>query len=97
MNPKLLELATRHGALQARIAEQRCQLARHAEPLEAALARGDAVLDGVDWLKHHPVAVGAAVAAVAVARPKRAWLWARRGYFVWRGWQAVKDKLAGVL
>ncbi len=97
MNPKLLELATRHGALQARIAEQRRQLARHAEPLEAALARGDAVLDGVDWLKHHPVAVGAAVAAVAVARPKRAWRWARRGFFVWRSWQAVKDKLAGVL
>jgi YqjK-like protein len=97
MNPKLLELATRHGALQARIAEQRRQLARHAEPLEAALARGDAVLHGVDWLKHHPVAVGAAVAAVAVARPKRAWRWARRGFFVWRSWQAVKDKLAGVL
>jgi hypothetical protein len=31
MNPKLLELATRHGALKARIAEQRRQLARHAE------------------------------------------------------------------
>lgn len=95
MNPKLLELATRHGALQVRIAEQRRQLVRHAAPLEAALNRGDAVLDGVDWLKHHPVAVGAAVAAVVVARPKRAWRWARRGFFLWRGWQSVKDRLAG--
>jgi len=95
MNPKLLELATRHGALQARIAEQRRQLARHAEPLEAALVRGDAVLKGVDWLKHHPLAVGFAVASVVVARPKRAWRWARRGFFVWRGWQAVRTKLVG--
>jgi len=96
MNPKLLELATRHGALKARIAEQRRQLARHAAPLEAALAKGDALLDGVDWLKHHPVAVGAAVAAVAVVRPKRAWRWGRRGFFLWRSWQAVKSRLAGV-
>jgi hypothetical protein len=95
MNPKLLELATRHGALKARIAEQRRQLARHAAPLEAALAKGDALLDGVDWLKHHPVAVGAAVAAVAVVRPKRAWRWGRRGFFLWRSWQAVKSRLAG--
>lgn len=96
MNPKLLELATRHGALQARIAEQRHQLVRHAAPLEAALAKGDLVLDGVDWLKHHPAAVGVAVATVAVARPKRAFRWARQGFFLWRGWQAVKSRLAGV-
>ncbi|MFN4326889.1 MAG: YqjK-like family protein [Azonexus sp.] len=96
MNPKLLELATRHGRLQARIAEQRRELARHAAPLESALAKGDAVLEGVDWLKHHPLAVGAAVAALAVARPQRAWRWARRGFFVWRGWQAVRKRLAGV-
>lgn|SRR5574343_774688 len=95
MNPKLLELATRHGALQARIAEQRRQLAQHARPLEAALAKGDTVLDGVDWLKHHPAAVGAAVAAVVVARPARAWRWARRGFFLWRGWSAIRSKLAG--
>ncbi len=97
MNPKLLELATRHGALQVRIAEQRRQLAHHAAPLEAALAKGDAVLDGVDWLKHHPAAVGVAVAAVVVARPKRAWRWAQRGFFLWRGWTAIRNKLAGVV
>lgn len=95
MNPKLLELATRHGALKVRIEAQRRQLAQHAVPLESALAKGDAVLRGVDWLKHHPAAVGAAVASVAVVRPKRAWRWARRGYLLWRGWQAIKNNLAG--
>ena len=95
MNPKLLELATRHGALKARIDEQRRQLARHAVPLEGALVKGDSVLKGVDWLKHHPAAIGIAVATTVIARPKRAWRWARRSYFLWRGWQAIKSSLSG--
>ena len=96
MNGRLLELATRHGVLKARIDAQRLELARHAAPLEKALAVGDKALEGVDWLKHHPVAVGAAVAALVIARPKRAWRWARRGIFVWRGWQTLKNTLARV-
>jgi hypothetical protein len=97
MTDKLLELATRRGVLQARIDEQRRALSHHVLPLQTALARGDAVLEGVDWLKHHPVAIGAAVAAVVVARPKRAWRWAKRGLFVWRGWQIVRTALVGIL
>jgi hypothetical protein len=95
MSPKLLELATRHGALKARIDEQRRTLARHSVPLEAALARGDKVLKGVDWLKHHPAAVWVAVAVAVVARPRRAVRWARRGFFLWRGWQAIRNSLIG--
>lgn len=96
MNQKLLLLATRHGALKARIDEQRRTLRQQAAPLEAALARGDAVMQGVDWLKHHPLAIGVAVAAVVVARPRGAWRWAKRGFFVWRGWQAIRNSLAGL-
>lgn len=95
MNEKALALAMRHGALKARIDEQRRRLGRHVAPLESALARGDAVLRGVDWLKHHPAAIAAAVAAVVIARPKAAWRWARRGFFIWRGWQAIRNKLLG--
>lgn len=93
MNEKALALAMRHGALKARIEEQRRTLARHAAPLEAALGRGDAALQGVNWLKHHPAAIAAAVAAVVIFRPKAAWRWAKRGFFVWRGWQALRNKL----
>jgi len=95
MNPKLLELATRHGALTVRIDDQRRLLAQHAMPLEAALARGDNVLKGVDWLKHHPAAVGIAVVAAVIARPQRAWRWAKRGFVIWRGWQTVRNSLFG--
>lgn len=93
MNPRLLELATRHGALKARIDAQRLRLAQHAEPLERALEKGDRALAGVDWLKQHPAVVGVGVAALVVARPKRAWRWASRGLFVWRGWQGIKKSL----
>jgi len=93
MNEKALALAMRHGALKARIDEQRRLLGQHVAPLESALARGDAALQGVDWLKQHPAAVVAAVAAVVVVRPKAAWRWAKRGFFVWRGWQAIRNKL----
>lgn len=96
MNSKLLELATRHGALKARIDEQRRTLVQQSVPLENALARGDVVLEGVDWLKHHPAAVVLAVSAIVVLRPRRAWRWAKRGFFVWRGWQAIRQSLSGV-
>ena len=93
MNERLFKLAARQGVLKARIEAQRLSLAKHAEPLETTLARGDAVLQGVDWLKHHPVAIAAAVAAVVVARPRKAWRWAKRGFFVWRSWQGIRDLL----
>lgn len=97
MNERLFELAKRHGSLQARIAEQRRALAQHAEPVAAALEKGDAVLRGVDWLKAHPGVVAGGVAAVAIARPRRAWRLAKRGFFVWRGWQSLKAALGNVL
>lgn len=96
MNSKLLELATRHGALKARIDEQRRTLAQQSLPLERALAQGDTLVQGVDWLKHHPAAVAVAVTAIVVARPSRAWRWAKRGFFVWRGWQALRNSLSAV-
>lgn len=95
MNEKALALAMRHGALKARIEEQRRTLARHARPLEAALAHGDSALQGVNWLKHHPAAIAAAAVAVVIFSPKAAWRWAKRGFFAWRGWQAVRHTLLG--
>ena len=93
MSERRLQLAMRHGALRARIDEQRRQLARHAGPLESALAKGDLLLDGVDWLKRHPVAVGAAVAAAVAAKPSRLWRWGRRAFVVWRGWHNLRNFL----
>jgi len=95
MNQRLLELATRRGVLQARIAAQREALVQHVEPLEVILALGDKGAEGVDWLKRHPLAVGAAALVLAVVRPGRTWRWAQRGFVVWRGWKSLKNALSG--
>lgn len=95
MSSSRLEVAVRHGALRARIAAQREDLAKHIAPLESALGGADKALAGVDWLKHHPLAVAAVVAVVAVSSPKRAWRWTKRGFVVWRGWQTVRKSLFG--
>jgi hypothetical protein len=73
MNSSRLELATRHGALRAKIDEQRRILTQQSVALEVACERGDAVLHGIDWLKSHPAAVAAAaklLAAVTSSWPK---------------------------
>lgn len=80
--------------MRARAAQQREALAQHVWPVENALAGADHALRGVAWLKQHPGAVVAAVAAVLIVSPKRAWRWARRSFVVWRGWRTVKSKLA---
>lgn len=94
MNEKLLELAARRGALAARIVQQRETLAREADALSGVFSAGDALLRGIDWLKQHPLAVGTAVAGAVALRPRRALRWARRGFFMWRGWKAVRNSLA---
>lgn len=93
MSTSSLKLAQRHGALRERIAEQRNTLAGHAGPLERALGKADKALAGIEWIKAHPQVVGVAVAVVVVASPKRAWRWSKRFYFVWRGWQSLRNSL----
>ena len=95
MSSSRLEVAVRHGALRARIAAQRKDLTQHIAPLEAALGGADKALAGVDWLKHHPAAVAAAVVVLVAASPKRAWRWTKRGIIVWRGYQTVRNSLFG--
>ena len=93
MSASSIELAKRHGALRERIAEQRRTLASHTAPLEWALGKADRALAGIDWVKAHPQAVGVTVAAVVVVSPKRAWRWGKRFYFIWRGWQTLRNSL----
>lgn len=94
MSTKAIELAVRRGALAERIAAQRVTLGSHASGLETLCASGDTLLQGVDWLKHHPASVGVAVFALVLARPKRAWRWAQRGIFLWRGWRSLRNLLS---
>lgn len=95
MQPRLLELAVRKGELKARCAQQRDTLAASVWPVEKALGAADSALLGVDWLKRHPGTVGVVVAAAVILRPRRSWRWARRGFVLWSGWQALRKRLFG--
>ncbi len=93
MNPRLLELAERQGALKARITMQREALGLHAQPLAEALAGADRALLGVAWLKAHPAVVGVAILGVTLLRPKFVWQWGKRSFFVWRSWKSLRQRL----
>ena len=55
-----------------------------------AVARG---LDVFDWLRRHPLAVGAAVAVLVVVQPRRALRLAGRGVVLWRSLRMLKGWL----
>ncbi len=95
MIARRLELATRRGELTALIEVQRQALAANSWPLERALAAGDHARSGIDWLKANPAVVGAAVAAVVIARPKRVLRVARRAFALWRTWHGLRSRLFG--
>lgn len=96
MNSQLIALAEKRGALKARIAMQRDTLAQHIWPVEDLLGIADRGVDGVHWLKGHPGAVGVAVLALVIAKPKRAWRLAKRGFALWRSVHKLRDRLAGI-
>lgn len=95
MTSRSIELAARRGELKARIGMQRDAMVQHVQPLADFLASADRAVAGVDWLKQHPGAVGAAVAGLVLLRPRRAWRWAKRGFFFWQSWRALRRRIAG--
>lgn len=89
-----LELATRRGELTAHIAMQRGTLAGHMEPVERLLGVADRAVDGAHWLKRHPQIIAAFAVGLLIARPRRAWRWAKRAFFVWRSFKTLQSHLA---
>ena len=88
-----LELAERRGELTAHIAMQRAALAGHIKPVARLLGAADRAVDGAHWLKRHPQVVAAFAVGLLVARPRRAWRWAKRAFFLWRSWKTLQSQL----
>ncbi|HEX8964003.1 MAG TPA: YqjK family protein [Rhodocyclaceae bacterium] len=89
-----VEFALKKQQLQFRSAQLRDQLADYAGGVAPLLHVGDAVVDGVRWVKHHPEVLAAAGLAFAVARPSAVVRWTRRGVAAWQAWGRVRDWLA---
>jgi hypothetical protein len=77
-------LRLRRERLLIRNAELRQQLARQAQDLAAPLALADRSLDGLRWLRQHPEWPLGALTVWIVFRPRRAWRWAARAWWLWR-------------
>jgi len=101
MQARLTELQQQRGRLLERIALQRQLVALEMEPIGRALQVGDRISGLVGecklFLLQHPLAVAAAVVAVVVLRPVRAWRWAGRGLVAWRTWNTLRGSLPTLL
>lgn len=84
MNAKLTELAMRRERLVARSAEQRSALAGNARGLQAPLQVADRALSIIAFVRRHPLITLAGGALAFALRPRRAGLWLRRGWLLWR-------------
>ena len=74
--------------LLALCAAQRDDLAVVTQQLEGPLKIADRGLAAARYLRRHPVALGLAVAAVAVIRRRGLLTWAQRGLVAWRAYRA---------
>jgi hypothetical protein len=89
-----VELALKKQRLQFRSAELRERFAEYAFGVSPVLKAGDAVVDGVRWVKRHPEVLAAAGVALVVVRPRGVVRWARRGVAAWQAWGRVRHWLA---
>jgi hypothetical protein len=93
MNAAALELALKKQRLQIASEALREDFGRHATGLRPLFGGADLAVEGVRWVRRNPQLVVAAGVALLVARPKRAWRWARRGFFGWQAWQKLRQFL----
>lgn len=97
MNQQLIDIGVRRGRLIERIASQRIQLGQQLQPVADALNVVDrriaSVRSGIGYLRQHPGIVVAAVALLAIVKPRRAWRWAKRGLIAWQTWRSLSARL----
>lgn len=86
-----LELALKKQRLIIKSAALRASLAEDAAPLRPLFSAADRVVAGIHWVQSRPQAVLAAVAALAIIRPRLLWRWGRRSLVLWKAWQKVRN------
>lgn len=95
------ELDQERARLAERIQAQRANLARELAPLQritqARNTLSALVDEAVAYVRQRPLAMSALAAGVLLLKPKGVWRWAKRGFFVWRGWRAVQQWQPGTL
>ena len=85
----LLEIMRRRERLLARCDAQRVELTALARRWEGPLKVADRAVAGLNYLRNHPLVLGAAVALLAVIQRRGLWGWARRGFMLWRAYRTL--------
>lgn len=100
MNRRLNDLHLQRGRLLERITTQRILLNNAMPPVQHALHTTDRVLAcaqaGMAYIKRHPAIVTLAVATLFIFRIKRIVHLARKGFLLWKTWQALRNRLIGL-
>ncbi len=79
-----IALALKKQRLLMKSAQLRQALAGQTRPLLPLFAVADRIQLGARWLKRHPALPVAVATALLVARPRAAFRWLRRGWFLWQ-------------
>lgn len=93
MTPQAETLERRQLRLLVRSGELRRQFAQDTQAWQQPLAVADQVQAGWRWLRAHPEVPLAAVAVMALLRPRRVWRLGWRVWAGWRLWQRVQARL----
>lgn len=90
MNPRLVELIRRRERLLMRADAQRAALTEVALRWSTPFSLFDRGMTAARGIKSHPALVLAAVAALALLRPRAVAKWAGRSWVLWRFWRSSR-------
>ena len=85
------EVRRRRAALVVECETQRHQVAAHRAGLATPLRIADGALKVAAYLRSHPVAMGASVAALVVAQRRGMLKWGKRALVAWRFWRTWRS------
>ncbi|MBC7682191.1 MAG: hypothetical protein H7172_07645 [Ferruginibacter sp.] len=95
------ELDQERARLAERIQAQRANLARDLAPLQRITRAGNTlsalVDEAVAYVRERPLLMAALVGGLLLLKPKGVWRWAKRGFFLWRGWRTVQHWQPGTV
>ena len=93
-NSQAFDLMRERERLLMRCEAQRLEIAETVEKLQVPIRLIDRTLEGINYLRDHPLVFGVALALMVVIRP-RGWLgWLRRGFMMWRAYRAFSRSVA---
>ena len=91
---QMMAIMREREQLIARCSTQRIELSALAQQLTGPLRIADRVIAGFNYLRGHPLLVGAAAGLALVIGRRNWWSWMRRGYVLWRAYRALDRTLS---